>query len=176
MNVAYTITPLLRIKLREPFGTLLEGTANQTMDKLKELVSSKAPVLIVAVGDVVSRNLHDFGVHPLVSVIDNVSMRNQPMQPPKQHGEATVEVCNPQGTITQEAIDAIKEALAQASHTHVVVEGEEDLLTLIAVLYAPLYAFVVYGQPNRGIVVVEVTSEKKAQVERFLKEMKASKS
>lgn len=176
MKVAYTITPQLRIKLKEPFGTLIEGTVTQTMAKLKEFVLDESPVLIVSVGDVVSKNLHDFRVLPLVSIIDNVSMRNQPMQPPKEHGEKTVRVKNPQGTITQEAISAVKDALAKPLHTHIVVDGEEDLLTLIAVLYAPLDALVVYGQPNSGIVVVEVTSEKKAQVERFLKEMKASKS
>ena len=83
---------------------------------------------------------------------------------------------NPQGTITEEAILAIKEALEKNEHTHIVVEGEEDLLTLIAVLYAPENAFVVYGQPHSGIVVVKVTSEKKAQVQKFLNAMKPSKS
>jgi len=56
------------------------------------------------------------------------------------------------------------------------VKGEEDLLTLIAVLYSPETALVVYGQPHSGIVVVKVTSEKKAQVKEYLKAMKSSKS
>jgi uncharacterized protein (UPF0218 family) len=90
--------------------------------------------------------------------------------------EKTVYVDNPQGTITQEAIYAVKEALEGDEHTHIVVRGEEDLLTLIAVLYAPENAFVVYGQPNFGIVVVKVTSQKKAQAQEFLNAMKASKS
>ena len=90
--------------------------------------------------------------------------------------EKTVYVNNPQGTITQEAIVAIKEALEKNEHTHIVVDGEEDLLTLIAVLYAPENSFVVYGQPYSGIVVVKVTSEKKAQAQEFLNAMKASKS
>ena len=90
--------------------------------------------------------------------------------------EKTVYVDNPQGTITQEAISAVKEALESDEHTHIVVKGEEDLLTLIAVLYAPENAFVVYGQPYSGIVVVKVTSEKKARVQEFLNAMKVSKS
>ena len=61
-------------------------------------------------------------------------------------------------------------------HTHIVVRGEEDLLALIAVWYAPEKAFVVYGQPYSGIVVVKVTSEKKAQAQEFLNAMKSSKS
>ena len=70
----------------------------------------------------------------------------------------------------------VKEALEGNEHTHIVVKGEEDLLTLIAVLYAPENAFVVYGQPYSGIVVIKVTFEKKALVQEFLKAMKSSKS
>ena len=61
-------------------------------------------------------------------------------------------------------------------HTHIVVEGEEDLLTLIAVLYAPENSFVIYGQPHSGVVVVKVTGQKKRQVQEFLNAMKVSKS
>jgi uncharacterized protein (UPF0218 family) len=57
-----------------------------------------------------------------------------------------------------------------------VVDGEEDLLTLPAILYAPDGAFVVYGQPYVGVVVAEATKTMKEQVKEFLKEMKASKS
>ncbi len=96
---------------------------------------------------------------------------------PQEEGvEKTVYVENPQGTITKEAIIAIEDALESGEHTHIVVRGEEDLLTLIAVLYAPETAFVVYGQPHSGIVVVRATSEKKAQVKEYLKAMKSSKS
>ncbi len=52
--------------------------------------------------------------------------------PEKVSVEKTVHVNNPQGTITEEAISAIKEALEKNEHTHIVVDGEEDLLTLIA--------------------------------------------
>ena len=41
------------------------------------------------------------------------------------------------------------------------VDGEEDLLALVAVLYAPQNSFVVYGQPHCGIVFVKVTSRRK---------------
>ena len=67
---------------------------------------------------------------------------------------------------------AIKEALEKNEHTHIIVTGEEDLLALMAVLYAPENALVVYGQPYSGIVVVKVTPEKKAKAENFLKAMK----
>ena len=175
MIIAYTLTPELRTKLKEPFGNLIEGTPHETMSKMKEIAEKEKPPKIISVGDIVSRNLHKYNLHPELTIIDNISLRNQVM-PHENAVEKTVCVDNPQGTITQEAIFAIKKALESDEHTHIVVRGEEDLLTLIAVLYAPENAFVIYGQPYSGIVVVKVTSEKKARVKEFLNAMKVSKS
>jgi uncharacterized protein (UPF0218 family) len=175
MNVAYTLTPRLRVFLKDPFGTLIEGTPQQTMSKLRMCVETEKPPRIITVGDVVTQNLHECYITPQLSVIDYKSLRDQVM--PKQVPvEKTVYVQNPQGTITLEAIEAVKEALETNVHTHIVVEGEEDLLTLIVLLYAPENAFIVYGQPYRGIVIAKATQERKKQVKGFLKEMKASKS
>jgi uncharacterized protein (UPF0218 family) len=175
MTIAYTLTPELRIKLKEPFGRLIQGTPEETMGKLKKIVEEEKPLKIVSVGDIVSRNLHKHNVHPQLTIIDNISLRDQPI-PKEETVEKTVHVTNPQGTITQEAMLVVKEALEGNEHIHIVVKGEEDLLTLIAVLYAPENAFVVYGQPYSGIVVVKVTFEKKALVQEYLKAMKSSKS
>jgi len=171
MTIVYTITPELRTKFKEPFGTLIQGSFDKTMGKMKALVDEEKPPRTISVGDVVSRNLHEHNIHPQLTIIDTKFLRNKNM-PEKVSVEKTVHVDNPQGTITEEAIFAIKEALEKNEHTHIVVDGEEDLLTLIAVLYAPENSFVVYGQPYSGIVVVKVTSEKKAQAKDFLEAMK----
>jgi GTP-dependent dephospho-CoA kinase len=175
MTVAYTLTAELRIKLKNPFGNLIQGTPEETMYKMREMVEKEKPSRIISVGDIVSQNLHKQNIHPQLTIIDNISLRDQPM-PKEVAVEKTVYVENPQGTITQETILAVKKALDENEHTHIVVSGEEDLLTLIAVLYAPENAFVVYGQPHLGIVVVKVTSERKSQVQEFLNAMKSSKS
>ena len=175
MTVAYVITPELRLKLKEPFGTLFKGTFSETMSKLRVLVDKEKPPKIVSVGDTVSRNLHECGITPQLSITDNKSMRKQ-VKAATFHVEKIIHVSNPQGTITEEAIAAIRGALLAAEEVHLVVEGEEDLLTLIAVLYAPEKSFVVYGQPYEGIVVVEVTAEKKAEAAKILKAMAVRKS
>jgi hypothetical protein len=170
MTVEYAITPELRIKLKDPFGTLIQGTFDETMGKMKELIEQEKPPKLISVGDVVSLNLHKHNINPQLTIIDNKSLRCQAM-PETARVEKTVEVINPQGTITKEAALAIKEAIERSEHTHIVVDGEEDLLTLIVVLFAPKNSVVVYGQPHRGIVVVKVTPQKKAQVKKFLKAM-----
>ena len=175
MTTAYILTPELRLKLKEPFGSLIQGTAEETMAKINELIKKEKPSRIISVGDVVSLNLHRHGIEPQLTIIDNVSLRDKAM-PQEVVVEKTVYVDNPQGTIAPEAILAIKKALGEKEHTHIVVKGEEDLLTLVAVLYAPENAFVVYGQPYSGVVVVKVTLERKARVQELLNAMKASKS
>jgi len=175
MTVAYVLTPELSKKLKEPFGNLIQGTPEETMNYLKEMVEKEKPSKIISVGDIVSQNLHKHNIHPQLTIIDKISLRTQKISE-EIAVQKTVRVDNPQGTITQESIFAIKEALESNQHTHIVVKGEEDLLTLIAVLYAPENAFVVYGQPYSGIVVVRVSSERKARTLEFLNSMKASKS
>jgi len=175
MTVVYTITPELRIKLKQPFGTLICGSYKETMNKMKEWVEKEKPPMIISVGDVVSINLHENNINPELTIVDNKSLRTQIVSD-KDEVEKTVHVINPQGTITQEAITAVKLALKKNKHTHIVIEGEEDLLTLVAVLYAEENTLVLYGQPHEGIVVIKVTSDKKAQAKQFLKAMKPSKS
>ena len=121
MTVVYTLTPELRTKFKEPFGILIQGTFQETMQKMKELVGKENPSIIISVGDVVSKNLHEFNIHPQLTVIDYKSLRNQTM-PREEAVEKTVYVNNPQGTITQQAISAIKVALKKNEHTHIVVE------------------------------------------------------
>ena len=175
MKVDYTLTPRLRVFLKQPFGTLIEGTPQETISKLGERIRKEKPPIIASVGDIVSQNLHERNIHPQLTVIDYISLRDKAL-PKQPFVKKTVYVKNPQGTITDEAINAIKEAFEANVHTHVVVDGEEDLLTLIAILYAPEDSFIIYGQPYCGIVVVKASTEKKEQVKEFLKEMKASKS
>ncbi len=174
IKVEYTLTPRLRVFLKEPFGTLVEGTPKETMSRLKEIVAKEKPPKLITVGDIVTENTHEFGMQPQLSIIDYISLRDQAM-PRTAPVERTVYARNPQGTITDEAIEAVKTGL-DTSHTHVVVEGEEDLLTLIAVMYAPPNSVVVYGQPHLGIVIIKASEKKKAEAKRLLNEMKSSKS
>jgi len=171
MAIAYSLTPELRVKLKEPFGILIRGSFAETMDKMENIVKREKPPRIVSVGDTVSRNLHEHELNPQLSITDNKRMRRR-VKPRAFTGKNIVHVRNPQGTITEEAITAIREALEGNERFHIIVDGEEDLLTLIAVLYAPENSLVVYGQPYKGIVVIRVTSEKKAGAKEILKAMK----
>ena len=53
----------------------------------------------------------------------------------------------------------------------IVVDGEEDLLALPSILFAPINTHVLYGQPNAGLVIVSVTESLKVKVYDILIEM-----
>ena len=172
MGIAYSLPLKIRIRLKKPLGELISGSYDETMEKLKLLVEKEKPPCIISVGDVVSRNLVAKRFHPKLLIVDNRVMRSN-VEPAKLDAEEEKRVKNPPGTITFEALNAIKEASKAAHTVKIVVDGEEDLLALIAIQYAPENAFIVYGQPHEGLVVVRATLQKKAEVAEILEEMRA---
>src|SRR5208337_4836183 len=147
MPIKYNLTPGLRVKLKQPLGILIRGSFTETTRRFSEMVNKEQPSSIIAVGDTVSKNLAKNHILAKLSIIDNKCMRKK-VQPTPLATEKTFHVKNPQGTITEEAIAAVQEALQSSSqNTKIVVEGEEDLLTLIAIMNAPQDSFVLYGQP-----------------------------
>ena len=143
------------------------------MKRLKELVEKEKPSLIISVGDIVSSHIVEHGIFLDVLVVDNKTMR-KPIQPIVVDVDQTLYALNPAGAITEEAWAAIRQAIEQKGRTKVIIDGEEDLLTLVTVLSAPENALVVYGQPQVGIVVVKVTEETKKKMRRIVDAMEES--
>jgi uncharacterized protein (UPF0218 family) len=176
MTIEYNLTPELRTKLKKPLDTLIRGSFIETMKAFRNMIEKEKPTAIISVGDTVSKNLAENHLLPQLSIVDNRVMRRS-ARPITLTSEKTINVKNPPGAITKEAHKAIREAMKCDCRAKIVVEGEEDLLTLVAVLYAPENSFVVYGQPYEGIVAIKVTPEKKAEIAEILKAMeKCSKS
>jgi uncharacterized protein (UPF0218 family) len=145
------------------------------MEKLKEIVEETKPAKIIAVGDRVTGNLAKSGLPPDVAIVDNKIMR-KPVAPVEVDAEKTFNVGNPAGTITDEAYRAVEEAVGSAGRVKVLVDGEEDLLTLVAVLSAHVGSVVVYGQPREGVVVVHVTEDSKRKIAGIVNRMERQNS
>jgi len=92
------------------------------------------------------------------------------ISPVEIKAERTYKVRNPAGVVTREAWEAIKEALRE-EEALILVDGEEDLLAIPAVLESPDNALVVYGQPSEGLVVVTASLEKKSEVRKIVNRM-----
>jgi len=127
--------------------------------------------MVVSVGDAVSRSVLQGNISPQVLIVDNRVMR-EPITPISVDVDQTLRVKNPPGTLTEEVWPTMEKALQPNRRTRVLVDGEEDLLTLAAVLCAPLGSLVVYGQPHEGIVAIKVTERMKETVRGLVEAMK----
>ena len=165
------LTPELRRKLKEPLGILIEGSFEETSREISRIVRRKRPVKLIAVGDQVSKNMLEHGIPFDVSIIDHKIMRKA-ISPLNFKAENIFRTRNPAGTITDESWKTIKKAINCSGKSKVIVDGEEDLLTLVAVLSAPDGSIVVYGQPKRGVVIIEVNEEIKQRFKEIIKKMK----
>lgn len=163
----------LRSLLKNPLGRLCRGNGLDCVESMRsELQAAKK---IAAVGDMTTYFLLEASIVPDLAIVDNKTKRmpvpDEVVRSLMRDGYRTVEVKNPAATLTKELIDQIRASLKGEERVKIVVEGEEDLATLPAILFAPLGSAVVYGQPSEGNVLVRVTPEKKKDIEDLMNQM-----
>jgi uncharacterized protein (UPF0218 family) len=154
-------------------GDLCKGNGLECVQAMNPYL--KAAIKLIAVGDMTAFYLLKASIVPDVVIVDNKTKRmpipDHVVKSLDHDSYKTVEVKNPPATLTKELMDMIRESLQESERIKIVVDGEEDLATLPAILYAPLGSVVVYGQPNEGSVMVKVTTEKKKHIEELMKQM-----
>ena len=156
-------------RLKEPFGRLLLGTPAKTMFELNRIISQAQPRRVSAVGDIVSRETLVAGITVNLRILDHISMR-RPTAAFNLKVKKTYRVRNPAGGITLEAWDTIKRAMKD-EEALIVVEGEEDLLALPCIVESPDDSLVLYGQPSRGLVVVDTNPKVRQEASLILGRM-----
>lgn len=132
---------------------------------------------VVAVGDYTSMELYKLhGMDPkypkpMVCIIDGKTKRNDfsaMHQFILDNQMPYVMVKNPKGYITWLADDMVNYVLhygvADGKHINILVNGEEDLLTLSVIRHAHAGTKVIFGIPDEGVEVVEVTEEVKEHI------------
>ena len=83
----------------------------------------------------------------------------------------TVEVMSESGTISKELYNEIEIAITKNKKTQIIVNGEEDLATLPVIKLCQIGAKVIYGMPDRGMVVVDVSQQTKERTNELLERM-----
>jgi uncharacterized protein (UPF0218 family) len=151
--------------VRRPLGTLLRSEA-----EIRSILKGFNG-LLVTVGDIVSTSLMEMGFNPGLCIVDGRTMRRpMPVAERLKQGRLFFRLANPAGTISDESWRIIKEAIESAPST-LVVDGEEDLLTLVAVYTAPEGSLVLYGQPGEGVVAIRVDEFSRRMVSNILETM-----
>lgn len=155
----------------------LKGYIGQLVDEQTLLTVLTKEQSIVSVGDRVTYTLLKHGFSPVLCIVDFILERKPyPLEMKaciQAFGKIHVKIKNPPGTITDELWDAINTVFQnpQTSPVCIEVEGEEDLASLAAIYLAPPGVTVIYGLPNKGVVVVQATTAHKQKVKEVLDKM-----
>jgi|Deesub1362B_J571_1020462.scaffolds.fasta_scaffold00004_314 hypothetical protein len=144
-----------KVFFRQPFGHIygigeLEGL-------FEELISTDKK--IVTIGDKTTITIVEKGIIPNLSIVDKKEKRKRSLYVPTEFYPKIVLAENPRGHINFGLCKYIKEAIESYEPTLFIIEGEEDLLTVLFILLERNDLLVLYGQPNRGIVKVDIDKE-----------------
>lgn len=159
----YEITDEDRDRLREPRGDVVQD--EELIDTLQERDYHR----LICVGDRVSLDVADSDIDADIYVVDGRIEREEidTDEHDRLSTDLVLETENPSGTVTEDAWNTMREAVAHTCSTTVHVDGEEDLLALPAFLFASPDSLVVYGDWQNGAVLVKPDTE----ITRFTREL-----
>ena len=158
----------LRDQLKKPLGDLFSNDNPHLVTLIKKI---SAESILITVGDRTTENMLQLGLKPQIQIIDGLEKRNQRIVPADDTINTNLSSRNPPGEITEESMQIIQKAFSCESPVRITVDGEEDLLVIPVCIHAPENSIVMYGQPNEGLVIVHVTPEIKAKVQKILDAM-----
>jgi len=150
----------LRDQLKTPLGNLISDNDPNKENIIKKI---SAESVIITVGDRTTENMLQLGLKPQIQIIDGLEKRNQRIVPADDTINTNLSCRNP-----EESMQVIQKAFSCESPVRITVDGEEDLLVIPACIFAPENSVVMYGQPNEGLVIVTITPEIRAKVQKIL--------
>ena len=156
---------VLREQLKNPLGNLISDNDPNKENIIKKI---SAESILITVGDRTTENMLQLGLKPQIQIIDGLEKRNQCIMPADDTVNTNISCRNPPGEITEESIQVIQKAFSCELPVRITVDGEEDLLVIPVCIHAPENSIVMYGQPNEGLVIVTITPEIRAKVQKIL--------
>jgi len=168
-DILYSLPDDLRDKLKEPIGLLVNE------EELLRLLLKEEH--IVSVGDQVTYTLLKNDIEPIFCVVDFKTKRNRCSNDIKEKiqsfGKKRVLITNPPRCISVSLWNVIETAFdnLEKGSLRIEIDGEEDLAALPAILLAPRDVTIIYGLPNKGVLVVKATKENKRKVKEILNKM-----
>ncbi|MFP3165684.1 MAG: DUF359 domain-containing protein [Nitrososphaeria archaeon] len=162
----YRLTDHLREELKKPLGILVKK--GKEADYIKKNLLNKD--FVITVGDRTTESFVLAGGKPKLEIVDLKEMRSTRVKT-ETAAEEIIKVRNEAGTISDEAIEVIKNSLNSPKRIRIEIDGEEDLLGIPCIIYAPEGSYVLYGQPNEGLVVVRVDRNMKDKANAILLSM-----
>ncbi len=159
----------LRDELKVPLGKLIPDSSSEKESYIRKIYSEK---VVITVGDATSQLLLDMGLVPLLHIIDGQEKRQKRSPPLADSINTEITVKNNAGEISDESFNLIKNIFEENPPIRLMIDGEEDLLVLPVCLFAPENSVVMYGQPNEGLVIAEITNKIREKVQKIVNQMK----
>lgn len=163
-------------ELKKPLGVLIPNE-HVTYENLQNYAEKSAKT--ISVGDCTCIRLIAFGIIPHIIVIDGIEQRNKnvhsitAIESALELEESLSLSCeNTAGNISSDSLGKIKLALVSTKKVILKVNGEEDLLTLAFCWFAPDNSIIFYGQPNSGMVIIEVNDMVRIKAESFIRRIR----
>lgn len=162
----------LRPQLQKPLGRIIEAQF------VKAALKANKDNIVITVGDITTQAALVCGVRPALAIID-LQVERRPYQTLEDYAfpriYSILKLKSGPGFIAKEAIEAIEgwsKTIRDRKRTVLVVDGEEDLLTLPSIVHAPVGSILYYGSPPssgvEGLVEVPITEELKKTVKDLL--------
>ena len=126
-------------------------------------------------GDVTVRALQNIDSKTSIGIIDKKTKRAKwdgYGEINKSLYDNIIQCSNPPGVLTKSLFDSCKEAmnnwLERRQNTLILVDGEEDLAPLFLHILAPIKSAIIYGQPNKGVVLRITELDSKIRCQKIL--------
>ncbi len=131
---------------------------------------------IATVGDICTIKIIEEIRVPDLMIIDyktkrNIKLTEKQVNIIKNIKCKTIEISNEAGTISKELYKEIKKSISNSKKTKIIIDGEEDLATLPVIKHCRVGAKVIYGMPDKGMVVVDVNQQTKERANKLLRRM-----
>ncbi|PIR59373.1 MAG: hypothetical protein COU69_00525 [Candidatus Pacebacteria bacterium CG10_big_fil_rev_8_21_14_0_10_56_10] len=152
-----------RRQLRQPLGKIVDQP-------------NTSIVMTVVIGDTSLAKFRQRGWTYQLGVYDGREVRQDTRRDARRDGQHNLDgvrpdhqLLNPAGHVSAQLwqwLDQLEPAETSSAERpyHLLINGEEDLATAVAVLSSPLQTHIYYGQPQQGLVEVQVTEELKEYV------------
>ena len=154
----------------------------QELKQTKSEIYTEAPTFlkksefIATIGDICTIRIIEEIRIPDLMIVDyktkrNIELTNEQKNIIEKSNCKVVMVDNKAGTISEDLYLEIKKAVKGQEKTRILVKGEEDLATLAVIKHCKIGAKVIYGMPDRGMVVVDVSQQTKERTNKLLERM-----
>ena len=171
------LTKEVESMLKDPFGKLFEGPEDDhsiaITDAINFLEDFHSP--IIGVGDVTVRALQNIDCKVSIGIIDEKTKRvkwDGYREIDQSLYDNIIQCTNPPGILTKSLFDSCKKAInnwvEKSQTTLILVDGEEDLAPLFLHIIAPIKSAIIYGQPNKGVVLRITELDSKIRCQKIL--------